>query len=66
MTEGTLVNTPPSKIYVVRIWYEPSLEGEVWRASVSHGEERHYFADSRSLTDFLKQEMEAEQEEAPE
>jgi hypothetical protein len=35
----------PSQIYVVRIWFEPSPEGEVWRASVSQGEERHYFAD---------------------
>ncbi|MGK0617433.1 hypothetical protein [Meiothermus cerbereus] len=56
----------PSQIYVVRIWYEPSPEGAVWRASVSQGEERHYFADVSSLTTFLKQEIEAEQEEAPE
>ncbi|WP_027878205.1 hypothetical protein [Meiothermus cerbereus] len=56
----------PSQIYVVRIWFEPSPEGEVWRASVSQGEERHYFADVNSLTTFLKQEIEAEEEEAPE
>jgi hypothetical protein len=56
----------PSQVYVLRVWYEPSPEGEVWRASVSRGEERHYFADVSSLTTFLKQEIEAEEEEAPE
>lgn len=56
----------PSQVYVLRVWYEPSPEGEVWRASVSRSEERHYFADTSTLTAFLKQEMETELEKAPE
>lgn len=59
------MNLKPSQVYVLRVWYEPSPQGEVWRASVSRGEERHYFADISTLTAFLKQEMEAEREEAP-
>ncbi|WP_299429377.1 hypothetical protein [uncultured Meiothermus sp.] len=47
-----------SQVYVLRVWYEPTPEGEVWRASVSRGEERHYFADPRELARFLSEEME--------
>ncbi|WP_018467642.1 hypothetical protein [Calidithermus timidus] len=52
-----------TQVYVVRIWYESTPEGEVWRASVSQGEERHYFADPSALTAFLQQEVQAEREE---
>jgi hypothetical protein len=55
----------PSQVYVIRVWYESSPEGEVWRASVSQGEERHYFATPSSLTAFLKREIEAEEQETP-
>lgn len=54
-----------TQVYVVRIWYEPTPEGEVWRASVSQGEERHYFAEPSALTAFLQQEMEEARVEAP-
>ncbi|PZA07321.1 MULTISPECIES: hypothetical protein [unclassified Meiothermus] len=54
-----------TQIYVVRIWYEPTPEGVVWRASVSQGEERHYFAELSALIAFLQQEMETESEERP-
>ncbi|MCL6529607.1 MULTISPECIES: hypothetical protein [Meiothermus] len=50
---------------MVRIWYEPTPEGEVWRASVSQGEERHYFAEPSALRAFLQQEMEEDGAEAP-
>jgi len=59
------MNLKPSQVYVLRVWYEPSPEGEVWRASVSQGEERHYFAEPSALTAFLQQEMETELEERP-
>jgi hypothetical protein len=59
------MNPKPSQVYVLRIWYEPSPEGEVWRASVSQGEERHYFADASTLTAFLRQALEVEQEQGP-
>ncbi|GIW24980.1 hypothetical protein [Meiothermus sp.] len=52
-----------TQVYVVRIWYEPTPEGEVWRASVSQGEERHYFADPQALAAFLQQEVQTEREE---
>ncbi|MCS7067997.1 MAG: hypothetical protein RMK51_00465 [Meiothermus sp.] len=58
--------TTCTQIYVVRIWYEPTPEGEVWRASVSQGEERHYFAEPSALTAFLQQQMEESRVEAPE
>ena len=55
-----------SKVYVLRVWFEPSPEGEVWRASVSQGEERRYFAEPLALTEFLQsqfpQSAELEQE----
>lgn len=59
------MNLKPSQVYVLRVWYEPSPEGEVWRASVSQGEERHYFAEPSALTAFLQKEMETELEERP-
>ncbi|KIQ55145.1 hypothetical protein [Meiothermus taiwanensis] len=48
------MNPKPPQVYVLRIWYEPSPEGEVWRASVSQGEERHYFAELQELARFLQ------------
>ncbi|MDX2003892.1 MAG: hypothetical protein SFU83_01325 [Meiothermus sp.] len=42
-----------SKVYVLRVWFEPSPQGERWRASVSQGEERRYFAEPKDLTAFL-------------
>jgi len=58
------MNLKPSQVYVLRVWYEPSPEGEVWRASVSQGEERHYFAEPSALTAFLQQEIEQTEAEA--
>lgn len=59
------MNLKPSQVYVLRVWYEPSPEGEVWRASVSQGEERYYFAEPSALTAFLQQEMEQAGVKAP-
>jgi hypothetical protein len=47
------MNTP-SKVYVLRVWFEPSPQGEVWRASVSLGDERRYFSEPLALTEFLQ------------
>lgn len=44
-----------ARVYVVRVWYEPGPEGEVWRASLRQGEERRYFADPQALTAYLAQ-----------
>ena len=52
------MNTSPSKVYVLRVWYEPSPQGEIWRASVSLGEERRYFAKPQELTAFLQGQFE--------
>ncbi|GEM82917.1 hypothetical protein [Meiothermus hypogaeus] len=60
------MNATLNKVYVIRVWYEPSPGGEIWRASLSEGEERHYFAEPSALTAFLLQEMEESREEAPE
>ena len=56
------MNTSPSKVYVLRVWYEPSPQGEVWRASVSQGEERRYFAKPHELTAFLQGQFEHAQQ----
>ncbi|WP_297860330.1 hypothetical protein [Meiothermus sp.] len=51
---------------MVRIWYEPTSQGEVWRASISQGEERRYFTEPSALAAFLQQEIEESREEATE
>lgn len=50
------MNASLSKVYVIRIWYEPSAGGEVWRASLSQGEERYYFQRPDELARFLLEE----------
>lgn len=50
------MNATLNKVYVIRIWYEPSAEGQIWRASLSQGEERRYFQRPEELANFLKEE----------
>ena len=50
-----------ARVYVIRIWYEPSALGEVWRASVSRGEEQHFFAHPEDLTAFLNKQAQKPQ-----
>lgn len=44
-----------SSVYVVRVWYEPSTAGLIWRASVSIGQERYYFSEPSALAQFFTQ-----------
>lgn len=62
------MNATLNKVYVIRIWYEPSAGGEIWRASLSQGEERHYFQRPEELAEFLREEslgVETPQPEEP-
>lgn len=46
------------QMYVLRIWYEPCQQGDVWRASVTHvhTQEKRYFQSVEELLGFLRQE----------
>lgn len=51
------MNARLSRVYVVRIWLEPTQGGEgVWRASVTETrtQERRYFATPEELKQFLE------------
>jgi hypothetical protein len=53
---------PAPKIFVIRVWYEPSGEDQsVWRASVTdtRTQERRYFQHPDDLTRFLNRSLEA-------
>lgn len=53
-----------SHMYIVRIWHEPCVTGEVWRASVTNvrTQEKLYFKSPEELNRFLE---EAELPEKP-
>ncbi|ADH64799.1 hypothetical protein Mesil_2960 [Allomeiothermus silvanus DSM 9946] len=51
------MNARLSRVYVVRIWLEPTQGGEgVWRASVTETrtQERRYFTNPEELKQFLE------------
>ncbi|MDX2007271.1 MAG: hypothetical protein SFU83_18680 [Meiothermus sp.] len=47
----------PSRTYVVRIWFEPCVSGDVWRASATdvRTQEKHYFKSQAELNRFLEE-----------
>lgn len=55
------------QMYVLRIWYEPCQQGDVWRASVTHvhTQEKRYFQSMDELMGFLKRESAREFEPPP-
>lgn len=46
-----------SRMYIVRIWHEPCVTGEVWRASVTNvrTQEKLYFKSPEELNRFLEE-----------
>lgn len=46
-----------SRAYIVRVWFEQSSGGEVWRATVLHAstQERWFFSSPASLSAFLSE-----------
>ncbi len=60
-----------SRAYIVRVWFEPSLDGEVWRATVTHAQtkERLSFSSPILLSVFLSErdpDMDAQTSSQPE
>ena len=47
----------PERMFVVRIWWEPSSQGDAWRASLTNAnnQQRHYFGLPDDLARFLLQ-----------